>query len=118
MKIFLLMIGVILSSSSFACGGFGNGGDGCADAVAGVQTEGGTKIEITTSGTAWYPEHVCTGSNRIQFAGTDLEKQAALSIAMASYMVEKGPIFFRCTEKLSNDVCGCTNIVLGNSWRD
>ena len=103
------MIGFLINSASFACGGFGNGGDGCADGVAGVQTESGTK---------WYPEHICTGSNRIQFAGTDLEKQAALSIAMASYMADKGPIFFRCTEKLSYDVCGCTNIVLGNSWRD
>ena len=56
LKILLLMISVILSSNSFACGGFGNGGDGCADAVAGVQTEGGTKIEITTSGTTWYPD--------------------------------------------------------------
>jgi len=112
------MVCFLLSSTTFACGGFGNGGDGCADAVTGVQTENGDKIEITTTRTSWYSGHICTGSNRIQFSGTELEKQAALSRAMASYMADKGPIFFRCAVKLANDVCGCTNVALGNSWRD
>ncbi|PKG37025.1 hypothetical protein [Psychromonas sp. Urea-02u-13] len=106
------------SISSFACGGFGNQGDGCADKVLGVQTEAGTAIEITTAGTSWYKGHVCEGSTVVQFSGTDLEKKSALSIAMASYMSNKGPIFFRCSVKLSSGVCGCTNVALGNVWRD
>ncbi len=107
-----------ISSSTLACGGFGNGGDGCADNVLGVQTEAGDRIEITTSGTSWSQNHVCEGSTVVQFAGTDFEKKAALSIAMTAYTSGKGPIFFRCNAKLSHGVCSCSNIVLGNSWRD
>ena len=101
-----------------ACGDFGNPGDGCAEIIKGVQTEGGDKIEITLSEVTWFSGLVCEGFNRIQFSGTDFEKKAALSIAMASYMSGKGPIFFRCTSKLNYGVCGCSNIVLGNTWRD
>lgn len=120
MKTILCCLFLAFSTPALACGdgGFGNGGDGCADNVLGVQTVSGDKIEITTSGTSWYAGHTCTGATVVQFAGTDLEKKAALSIAMTVYTSGKGPIFFRCTEKLSDGVCSCSNIVLGNSWRD
>ena len=118
MKVIFTILALLASSSAIACSEFGNGGDGCAEIVSGVQTEAGVKIEITTQGTNWYEGHVCTGSNVIQFSGTELEKHAALSIGMASYMAGKGPIYFRCYTKLSYGVCACTNIALGNSWRD
>jgi len=118
MKMWIIFLLLLIPKVTLACGAFGNGGDGCAETVLGVQTESGNAIEITTSGTNWYSGHVCTGSTVIQFAGTDLEKKTALSIAMASYMASKGPIYFRCNAKLSYGVCSCTNIVLGNSWRD
>ena len=114
----MLFAGCIFWSSTFACGGFGNGGAGCTDEIRGVQTENGNKVEITTAGTTWYSGHVCEGTYVVQFAGAELEKQAALSIGMASYMSKKGPIFFRCHQKLSSSTCACTNIGLGNSRRD
>jgi hypothetical protein len=118
MKKFVFGLILMLANSAFACGGFGNGGTGCADKVLGVQTEAGNKIEIKLSGVSWFPQHICTGATTVQFAGTELEKNAALSIGMASYMSDKGPVFFRCTQKISNGICGCTNIVLGNTNRD
>ena len=118
MKYVYFLIMLVLSSPSLACSGLGNGSSGCADVILGVQTEAGQVIEITTSGTTWSPNHVCSGSTVVRFAGTDLEKKSALSIAMTAYTSGKGPISFRCHEILNYGVCNCTNIGLGNSWRD
>lgn len=109
---------LFLSFKVEACEGIGNGASGCADYVRGVQTESGVLVELTVSPINWSDGHVCEGVNVVQFGGTDLEKQAALSIGMASYLAGKGPIFFRCSEKLSSTTCRCTNIALGNSRRD
>ncbi len=81
---FLILTIFIFPQLAMTCSSFGNGGDGCAEKVLGVQTVAGKFIEITTTGTNWYQGHVCTGSTVVRFGGTDLEKQAALSIAMAA----------------------------------
>lgn len=119
MAMFLfLFLFLFFPSVTFACGGFGNSGAGCTDEVSGVQTEAGVHVEITTNGITWATGHVCEGTTVTKFSGTELEREAALSIAMASYLAGKGPVFFRCNEKLSSSTCRCTNIGLGNSRRD
>ena len=108
---------LLFSMQSFACGSFGNPGDGCADKVLGVQTVG-EAIEIYGEGVNWYNNHVCSESTTMRFAGNELLTNASLSIGMAVYMSEKGPIYFRCNSKGDYNVCNCQIIVLGNTWRD
>ena len=104
---------LLLPSLVYACGNFNSPDSGCSAEVRGVQTEAGTKIEITMSGINWYADHVCDGTYVVQFAGSDLQRKTALSIGIATYMSGRGPVFFRCSEKLSNSTCACTSISIG-----
>ncbi len=108
----------VFSKTSLACTNFGNAGDGCANYVLGVLYMNGV-VELELSVVSWYPGHVCTGINRIQFTADKELRDKAWTVGLTSYVSGKGPVFFRCDSAVGNRTwCNCQVIVYGNTYRD
>lgn len=117
-QLFLYLLLMMCISSTYACGSFGNGGDGCSDIINGVEVWDDGSLEIDVSNhVTWYPGHVCTGTFLLKFDGSNPSVNAKASVALTAYTTQK-PIFFRCSTKISTIQCSCQFIVIGNHYRD